>query len=339
MLNTKRVPAALLAACLYSPAANAIPVALEISLHAMLESTTSVFTTLRDYAVLNPDGISDGSGVVAVGDAIRWSGAFSSTGWTYSASGVFSGMALSMNYAGILSGSNAADVTVTVTGAGTLGNQPLSMGALSSWLYDSGAQDYLEMDFDQGIKIGANSRHGRIRGRAKTVCILDGKIVGDGSLPRVVAGAPIELVAVASSGKPSVRYPTANGYRFGLKECHLAPIELTSIASLGKRGFATVSTVAVSMLSSDGLPALAAPAAVVAGREFDPSNQGTVVAADGSLYADDSRNQFRSTGQYFDDLSFSGTLISVPEPTGMGLVATALALLAASRRRQTGSSK
>ena len=309
-----------------------MPLVQEMVLHSMLESTTSVFTTLRDYAVLNPDGSSDSSGSVAAGSPINWSGSFGSAGWSYSASGVFSGMALSMSYVGVLSGSNASDVMVAVTGTGSLGSQPLSMSAFSTWYFDSFAQDYLDMDFDQGTKIGGNSHYGRVKGKEKIICMLDGKVVGDGTLPPVVAGSPVELVSTASSGKQS-RYPTGNLYGNGTKDCHLAPVELTSVASSGKRGIGTVSTVVISLLSNSGLPALVFPAAVAPGHEFDPSNQATVVATDGGLYADDARNQFRSTGQYLDDGSFSGTLTSVPEPASALLVAVALALLSASRAR------
>ena len=302
-----------------------MPLVQEMVLHSMLESTTSVFTTLRDYAIENPDGISDGSGSVAAGSPINWSGTFGNAGWSYSASGVFSGMALAMNYVGVLTGSDASDVLVTITGTGSLGNQPLAMNALSTWYFNSAAQDYLEMDFDQGTKIGANSRYGRVKGKEKIICMLDGQVVSDGTLPRVVAGSPVELMAVASSGKQSP-HTTGNLYGSGTKDCHLAPVQLTSAASSGKRGIATVSTVVISLLSSTSLPALVSPAAVAPGHEFDPSNQATVVAVDGGLYADDGRNQFRSTGQYRDNI-FSGTLTSVPEPASALLVAVALAML------------
>lgn len=322
--------------------AESMPLVQEMALHSMLESTTSVYTTLRDYAVLNPDGISDGTGSVAAGSAITWSGSFSNAGWTYSASGVFSGMALSMNYAGVVTGSNASDVVVTITGSGSLGgvgslaglgSQPLAMNALSTWYFNSPAQDYLDMDFEQSTKIGANSHYGRVKGKEKIICVLDGHVVGGGKLPPVVAGSPVELVGDASSGKKS--YPTGNGYVNGTKECHLAPVELTSVASSGKRGIATVSTVVVSLLSSGGFSVLAFPAAVAPAHEFDPSNMGTVVAVDGGLYADDARNQFRSTGQYLDNGNFSGTLTAVPEPGSAWLVAMALALLAGATATRT----
>lgn len=324
--------------------AESMPLVQEMALHSMLESTTSVYTTLRDYAVLNPDGISDGSGIVALGSAINWSGNFSNTGWSYTASGVFSGMELSMNYSGSLSGSDASDVVVTIAGTGSLtgpgvsGVQPLTMNALSTWHFDgtAGINDYLEMDFEQDTKIGANSHYGRVKGKEKIICMLDGQVVGDGTLPPVVAGPPVELMAWASSGKRT-RYPTGNSYGNGTKDCHLAPVQLTSAASSGKRGIATVSTVTISVLSSGGFSGLVSPVAVAPGHEFDPSNQATVVAVDGGLYADDARNQFRSTGQYLEDGSggsFSGTLTFVPEPASAWLVAIALVLLPAFRARR-----
>lgn len=332
MPNRNWVPATLLAACLCSPPATAIPLVQEMALHSMLEATTSVFTTLHDYAVQNPDGISDGSGIIPLAQPIQWSGRFDNAGWSYDASGFYSGMALSMHYAGVITGSNGNDVLVTITGSGMLGNRPLTMGGFSTWFFDSTAQDYLDMDFDQGTQIGSNTRYGRVKGREKVICMLDGQVVGDGSVPRVVAGAPVELMSVASSGKKS-RYSTANQYGSGTKECHLAPVQLTSIASSGKRGLATVSLVVVSLLSSTRMPAIAAPPAVAPGHWFDPSNQGTIVAMDGSLYADDARNQFRSSGQYLADGTFSGTVSYVSEPATLWLVGAPLWLLVALRGR------
>lgn len=325
-------------AVLWTGAAKATPLVQEMALHSMLESTTSVFTTLRDYAILNPDGISDGSGAIN-GNPITWSGTFGNAGWSYTASGLFSGMAMTLNYTGILNGSDASDMVVTIAGTGSLGNQPLLMTGTSTWSFDNVAQDYLEMDFDQGTKIGANSHYGRVKGKEKIVCMLDGKVVGgDGSVPAVIAGPPISLVAVASSGKKTA-HTTPNVYGSGTKECYLAPIVLTSVASSGKRGLATVSTTVVSLLSSTSLPALDFPAAVAVGHEFDPSNQGTLVATDGGLYADDPRNQFRSTGQFLNDGTFSGTTISVPEPDSVWLMGLALAAVAFSGSRRARDSQ
>ncbi len=320
-------------AFLWTASVKAMPIVQEMALHSMLESTTAVFTTLREYAILNPDGISDGSGGIN-GSPISWSGTFGNAGWRYSASGFFSGMALTLSYTAIVNGSDASDVVVTFAGTGSLGNQPLLMVGSSIWYFDGAAQDYLEMDFDQGTKIGANSLHQRVKGKEKIICMLNGKVVGgDGLVSPVIAGPPIELVAVASSGKKSA-YTTPNIYGSGTKECHLAPIVLTSAASSGKRALATVSTTVVSLFSSTSLPALAFPAAAAVGHEFDPANQGTLVATDGGLYADDPRNQFRSTGQFLDDGTFSGTTISVPEPGSRWLIGLALAAFAFSGSRR-----
>lgn len=322
-------------ALLWTGAAKAMPLIQEMALHSMLESTTSVFTVLRDYAILNPHGESDGSGGIN-GSPIAWSGSFGNAGWSYSASGLFSGLALTLNYTGVLSGSDASDVLVTVAGTGSLGNQPLFISGTSTWYFDSIAQDYLQMDFDLGAKIEANSFYKRVKGREKIICMLDGQIVGDGKIPPVLPSAPVELTSVSSSGKKSP-YLTENIYGSGTKDCHLAPIVLMSEASKGKRGLGTVSTTVVSLFSNSSLPALEFPAAVAAGHEFDPSNLGTVVATDGGIYADDARNQFRSTGQYLDNGSFTGTTISVPEPAGLWLTGLALVALAFSRGRRTST--
>ena len=325
-----------LPALLWIGTAKAMPLIQEMGLHSMLESTTSAFTTLRDYAVLDPDGISDNTGNIG-GGPVTWSGTFGSAAWRYEAAGVFSGMALAMNFTGILTGSGNSDLVVHISGSGMLGDQPLLITASATWYYDATVQDYLQMDFDQITKIGANSWYGRVTGKEKIVCIVDGVVIGDGTLPPVIPSAPVELTSVASSGKKS-RYPTANDYRPGTKLCQSAPVELTSVASTGKRGIATVSTIVVSVLSNGSAPARVLPAAIAPGHEFDPSNLGTVLATDGGMYADDARNQFRSTGQFLTDQSFSGTTISVPEPGSAWLTGFALAaLLAVPRSRRVGS--
>ena len=338
MNSMKLRVAFILPVMLFGGATQALPIVQEMALHSMLESTTSVFTTLRNYAILNPDGISDGSGGIN-GSPIAWSGAFDNTGWSYSASGLFSGMELTLDYTAIVNGSDASDVVITIAGTGRLGNQPLLMAGSSTWYFDGVAQDYLAMDFDQGTKIGANSLYQRVKGREKIICMLDGVVVGgDGLVPPVLAGPPVELMGVASSGK-KIRYATPNIYGSGTKECHLAPVVLTSAASSGKRGLATVSTTVVSLFSRTSLPALEFPAPVLAGQDFAPSNQATLVATDGGLYADDPFNQFRSTGQFLDDGTFTGTTISVPEPGSawlMALALTAIFFVRGRRARRSG---
>lgn len=313
---------AALVLALSSGSIRALPLLQEMALHSMLESTTAVYATLSDYSIQNPDGVSDGTGLIG-GAGIVWSGTYADNRWAYSASGIFGGMALQMDFSGRMGAAANAGVAVTIAGSGMLGNQPLEMTGLSNWYFDSVAGDYLEMEFDMLTKIGANSHYGRIKGREKVICVLDGVVVGDGKLPEVIAGPQVELMAVASSGKKE-RHPTKNLYGYGVKLCHEAPVTLSSIASSGKRGLLTVSTVVLSQLNSTNPPSMVLPAAIPAGDEFLPANLGTLVAVDGGLYADDPRNQFRSTGEYAPDGSFAGTTRSVPEPGSLLLVALGL---------------
>ncbi len=316
---------------LHAGTAQALPVLQEMALHSMLESTTSVFTTLSDYALQNPDGISNGSARTGPG-GITWSGMFGNDGWSYSGTGIFGGMALSMTYSGTLSGSYGGDITMTVHGAGSIGSgstaQPLLMTGLSTWFYDNAHSDYLDMDFEQETKIGANSRHGWIRGKEKIICFVDGILVGDGVIPKVIAGAPIVLEAVASSGKKATY---GAGIGIDTNECRFLPIELFGWASSGKKGSMEVSTTVISLLtnSHQSPPAFPAPPA---GDLLVPENLGTLVTGDGNLYADDARNEFRSTGR-IDGQTFSGITSSLPEPTSALLVGLGIAGLILTRQR------
>ena len=332
------------AALCCSSAVQAYPVLQEMSLHSMLESTTLVLNTLNDYAVLNPDGISNGRGSIGPG-AIRWSGRFDDSGWAYSGSGLFGGMALSMNYTGTLSGNWGTDIVLSILGSGSLGNglsgQPLLMQGQSVWHYDAGVNDYLEMNFAQETKIGANSKHGWTRGKERVLCYVDGEPIGQAAVPkliRVIAGEPILLLTgdAASGKRAAFNQGLAKNGNVGVdaNDCTFLPInptELTSVVSTGKKGSATVSTVVKSLLTDSREVAPPEPAAPI-GNLLAPQNQGTVVTGDGRLFADDLSNSYRSDG-LVNGQTFSGTTISVPEPASLWQVGLALLALSMTRRR------
>lgn len=337
-------PVCVLALCpvvLHSGVAHALPVLQEMALHSMLETTTSVFSTLRDYALENPDGLSNGNALTGPG-GIAWSGTYGDSGWSYQGSGVLGGMVLSMSYSGTLAGTLGSDITITTHGTGSLssgaGTLPLLMTGQSTWLFDAVRGDYLDMDFEQLTKIGSATRYGWVRGKEKIICLVDGVPVGNGVLPPVIAGENITLTSTASSGK-KLAYGSGFGWVTGVDTttCRFLPVELFAVASLGKRGSMTISTTVVNLLTSTGQPAPAFPLAP-AGDPLAPENLGTLITDDGHLYADESYNLFRSTGQV-DELtfSFSGTTTSVPAPATGWLLGLALACgLAAGRSRRVG---
>lgn len=325
-------------------AAQALPVLQEMALHTMLESTTAVFTTLREYALLNPDGISDGTALTGPG-GIAWTGFFGNSGWSYSGSGQFGGMALSMSYSGLLSGSLGGDITLATTGTGSLGSgpnaQPLLMTGQSTWFYDSGREDYVDMDFEQLTKIGANSWRGRVRGREKIRCFYEGVEIGDGAVRNLLPSEPVSLSSVASLGKTAGSVPGL-GFVPGTQSidtvnCKFRPSELFAVASLGKRGSMTVSTTAINLLSNGLQAPLAFPAAP-AGDLLVPENVATLISDDGKLYADEARNLYRSDGR-IDGSSFSGTTYLVPEPESALLVLLGIIGLVVTSRAHHGGGR
>lgn len=303
----------------YASTANSAPILEEMNLHTMLESTSSVLTTLGDYSVLNPDGITNGTANTG-GRGISWTGTFSSSGWNYSGTGIFGGLPLSMNYSGTLSGSDGADITVAISGTGSLGSQPLLMSGSTQWFYDTATNDYLTMAFAQETKIGADSRWGWVVGTERIFC------VGEGTVSGVIAGESI-LVAVASSGKRSA-------LGSGIKTC-FAPTS----PDFFKKGSLTISKIRKSALNELRHAAPLAPALPSIGDLFNSDNQGTVVADDGGLYADDMSNRYRTNGIRGSggtpdvEPTVVGTTTSIPEPATVWIVCVGLMGLLGTRRR------
>lgn len=303
----------------------------EMALHAMLESASAALTTMGDYTVLNPDLISNGTARIG-GGGISWSGSYGDAGWSYSGTGTFGGLALTMNLVGIISGAEGSDIVMGINGTGMLGTQPLLMQGSSTWLYDALFDDYFDMHFAQQTKIGAASYFGWLTGRERIKCALAGTESGNGAVVGPIAG-PVVLTSVASLGKKTA-------YGSGITGCRdpvyvAVPPGLTAVASSGKKGSLVSSTMHKSALSTSNE---VAPPLPVAGDDFlAPSNLGTLVQLDGALDADDMDNRYRSSGRYANG-SFSGLTLEVPEPGGGWLVGVALLGLGVSRRRGAGKS-
>lgn len=150
--------------------ANATPLssAEHMILQTMMESTTSAFTTLAD------------TGTGSIDPPITWTGTFDETSWSYSATGSFGGEALILNYSGSLSGLHGEEIVVSFDGTGWLGTEPLLIVGKTTWFYDTPADDYIEFDFEQLTKIGANSFWGWVTGAEVTGGVASGIVVGIG---------------------------------------------------------------------------------------------------------------------------------------------------------------
>ncbi len=298
-MNHKIVSLALmLPVSLHATSASAATFLQEMNLHTMLETTTSVLTTLGDYTKANPDGISDGTSRLGAA-GLSWTGTFNDSGWTYSGSGALGGVPLSMQYSGTLSGSNGSDIIVSVFGNGLLGSMPLNMQGSTRWYYDSATDDYQAMDFSQLTKIGSNSLWGWVVGAEFLVGVSAGVVSG------LVAGGAI-TIGTAGAGAPA-------GLAAGLK------------TGLVVGGAATVGSTAISAAVKTTLAEDQPPAPVAANRPtladpLKPSNVGTIVTDDGKLHADDMSNAYRSTADYSANGNFSGTTFSVPEPTSVSML-------------------
>ena len=75
--------------------------------------------------------------------------------------------------------------------------------------------------------------------------------LADGSVPKVIAGSSVVLTSVASTGKKTAFGPGIGGVSvFNIEECRFLPVELVGVASSGKKGSLTTSTVVVSRLTN-----------------------------------------------------------------------------------------
>jgi len=285
----------------------------EINLHTMLESTTSVLTTLGDYTVLNPHGTTNGTSNIG-GSGLTWAGSYGSSGWNYQGSGIFGGLPLAMNYSGTLSGDDGSDITVAFSGSGKLGSQPLLMNGTTKWSYDVATDDYLTMVFAQETKIGENSFWGWVVGAEFLIGAGAGVITG------LVAGGAITL-GTAGTGAPA-------GVVAGIKTG-------ATVGGAATIGAATVSAAVKTTLAEDPQPAPAKPATPnTTSSILDPKHQGTVVTDGGGLYADDMFNRHRSVGRYAGG-TYSGLTFFVSEPATIFMVGIALlGLLRAGKSRR-----
>ncbi|MEX2631213.1 MAG: PEP-CTERM sorting domain-containing protein [Tistlia sp.] len=302
---------------LHAGSADAATILQEMNLITAAEATTSVLTTLADYSLLNPDGITNGGAAIGAG-GISWSGAYSDAGWSYAGAGVFGGVPLTMNYTGILSGSDGTDVTVSFDGSGLLGSQPLLMNGTTTWLFDTGAGDYLTMEFAQQTKIGTDSFWGWVVGAE----FLAG--IGAGVVSGLIAGGAITL-GTGGAGAPA---GVAAGLKTGLIVGGAATVGATAVSAAVK-----------TTLTPDPTPPPPPPSPPSQSDPFKPSNQGVLVADAGSIYADDLANRYRSSGS-FTTTQLSGRTVSVPEPSGLSMLLAGLfgllCVLIGSRRRAPG---
>jgi len=257
------------------------PVASEMNLHTMLEATTSVFTTL---------------GQVNQGDitqSVISSGTVSDSGWTYSAAGMFDNMVLNMAYSGSISGQFGQDIVVSFSGTGSLGPDPLLMSGATTWYYDAVAADYINYDFEQLTKIGANSLWGWVLGGETIVGVAAGILTGIGAA--VTGPAAVGLGIVAGSAATGALIGASVG----------AQTLLTSTAP-PKPVQPTPPTIDI------GDPVL------LAGKIF------TATDADGSFTARDLSGRYISTGNISNGSFASESVTVVPVPGAVWLLGSGL---------------
>lgn len=297
---------------IYASTANSATILEEMTLHTMLESTASVLTTLGDYSVLNPDGITDGTANIS-GGGISWTGSYSDSMWSYTGTGSFGGVPLSMSYSGALNGSDGSNINVTAVGTGYLGSKQLLMNGSTTWSYDTTTNDYHSMTFAQETKIGANSWWGWVVGAELVLG------AGAGVVSGLVAGGAITL-GTGGTGAP---VGVAAGIKTGAVVGAGATVATTAISAAVK-----------TTLAEDQHPAPATPATPPTSILFNPSNQGTLVTDNGNLYADDMSNLYRSAGSYSGG-TFSGITTAVPEPEAFWMLGVGLLGLLGIRNKKS----
>lgn len=296
-------PSFVLLLTLQAGAARSTPLVEAINLLTMLESTSSVLTTLGDYSKLNPDGITDGSTKLGPGGLVG-TGTYSSSGWTYNGSGIFGGQALQMSYLGYLTGTDGSDITVNLTGTGTLGNQPLSMTGSAEWDFDAATNTYRTMSFSEQTKIGSNSWWGWVRGIEYYVGLEVGILGG------IAAG-----IGTAVTGPGALVIGVASGAAVGIA---------------ATAGTITISNAIKSDLASTDTPPPALPPFPNA--PYGPDTQVALVTA-ARLAADDMDNRYLTTGAYAGG-TFGVTANNVPEPSTALLLGTSLLCLLSVRNQK-----
>jgi hypothetical protein len=272
-----------------------------MNLTTAIEASTSGLTTIVD---------SQGAGL----SQLSWSGTFSDSGWTYSGFGVLAGKAVNLVYTGALTGSQGANITVTFSGTGSLGSDPLLMGGMTTWVFDPSLNDYAAMDFEQLTKIGSGSLWGWIVG-AETV---GGGVIGGAA---GLAGGVVATAATGGLGVGAGVALTAGGALGGAAAGVGISAGVKSL--LGPSPPPKPSASARPVFPGTPTPLLATPGMIY-----------TAVSVGGNLAGSDLNGNIISSGS-FDVTSgrFNGSSTTIPEPPTFATIAVGLWALAYVLRR------
>jgi hypothetical protein len=240
----------------------------QMNVHTMAEAALSVMTQLADV---------NGS---AINQPLVWSGTYDDNQWTYTAAGDLGGEALSLNYSGTLAGLDGQDITVSFTGTGMLGQEPLLMTGQTRFIWDPASSDYRHFEFEQLTKVGANSAWGWVVGAEVVAGVGFGVAVGVG------VGTVIPPGGVALGVKTGI-YATA------------------ILASVSKSAHDKI-TQGIAAPPKPPFPPF--PTDLVGGESFpSEGNVITVVEDTGAIAGKDHSGEFRLGGTYAAG-TFSGTI-------------------------------
>lgn len=145
-----------------------------MNLATMLEASAGTLYSLSHFLGFLPSG-----------QTFNWTGTYSESGWTYSASGMVGSDPFNLNYTGTLSGDIGQDVVVTFAGSGNLGSHAITTNGTTTWVFDSLSNDYLTMFYTE---------EGEINPRW---AIAGGEVIGGGVAGGLLAGW---IGAVAGAG-------------------------------------------------------------------------------------------------------------------------------------------
>ncbi len=262
---------------------------------SMGESTTSAIGIL---AISEP---------TATKQMLSFSGQIGDTGWSNHITGTLNGDALDITISGTLSGNIGEDIFVSFSGSGTWGTDPILISSgLSHYFYSNVLGDYYASDFQQLTKIGSAS--------------LFGWSVG----LEWVGGATLGAIAGAVACSPGVVTAVGGGVIGGIAGGE-------SAAAFSERLW-KLSSVQTSAPSTAGLARpLPIPGETISGR----GGNYEVTAFDfGDNRLHSASGPISTWAQVQPDLSFSGAICTVPEPSSLAIFATGVVSMIFKRARR-----
>lgn len=133
-------------------------------------------------------------------DNFTWSANYAERHWVATMNGMMKNQESLLTMTGFLWGDDGESMTVSYSGMGQIGGEPVLVHGQASWLYDPETEDYQAMDFQHVTRIGENSIWGWVLGAEIVVGGAVGGVVAVGGSSAVTGGLALGAAPWIAAG-------------------------------------------------------------------------------------------------------------------------------------------